>query len=349
MRLFLAALLLAGPVSAMANAPVAPSAVAIAPGPSPTLAAVRAAKALDCAVLATPGDWNNDAHGNIAALTTEFCRAVAAAVLGEGGAVRVISVPGEAEALAVLKSGQAQVAFGLSPAVSVAIANHVRFGRPVFYDSVRLLIHRQAGFKNAGDLRGKLICGMDLSSPEQTLHDEMAAIGAPYGLQSHSEQGEMDAAVAVRKCDAGVGMETRLAESRAAFHAWQADFVFLPERWGLAPIVSATRSDDPAFGQLVDSVVDALIEAEALGVTQANVRQAAASRGEELRAGKLLGRDVAIPQALGLDRAWAANAIATTGNYGEVFARTVGKSLRLERGLNALWTAGGLMAPQPLD
>ncbi len=113
-----------------------------------------------------------------------------------------------------------------------------------------------------------------MSPPERTLRDEMTARHIAYALQSHSEQGELDAAVAVRRCAAGTGMESRLAQSRANFHARTSDFVFLPERLALAPVVPAYPDKDPDFGRIVDWTISALIEAEALGITKDNVVEA---------------------------------------------------------------------------
>ncbi len=208
------------------------------------------------------------------------------------------------------------------------------------------MVSKLSGIKDLADLRDKLICAIDMSPPERTLHDEMGAKGIPYGLMSHSEQGEMDAAVAVRRCEAGAAMESRLVHSRANFHARTSDFVFLPERFGLNPIVPAYRYGDQKFGLVVDWAVSALIEAEALGISQANV--ASAAQRDDMRVEQLLGRDFATAQALGLPHDWAANVIAATGNYGEIFQRTTGGPYQLDRGLNALWTEGGLMRPLPM-
>jgi general L-amino acid transport system substrate-binding protein len=315
--------------------------------PSPTLAAVRAAGHLDCGVVQAVDDWNSeDVHGDLSALEGEVCRAVAAAVLGDAEAASVHAFAGELEALGALKAGAIQLAVGLSPTTTAAVQFGVAFGRPVFYDSQRVMVAKQTGIHDLAGLRDVLICAMDLRPPEQTLHDELGARGIPYALMTHSEQGEMDAAVAVRRCAAGTGMETRLAQSRANFHARVSDFAFLPDRWALSPMVVATRYGDPLFSLAANDTVDALVEAEALGITQANVAEA--GRREDLRAGQLLGHDFATAQALGLDHAWAVHAIAAVGNYGEVFDRAAGRPYHLERGLNALWTEGGLMAPNPM-
>jgi general L-amino acid transport system substrate-binding protein len=141
-------------------------------------------------------------------------------------------------------------------------------------------------------------------------------------------------------------METRLVQSRANFHAQTSNFVLLPERLTLDAVVPAYPYGDQAFGLMVDWTVRALIEAEALGVTHDNVAEAA--KREDMRANQLLGQDFATAQALGLAHDWAVKVIAATGNYGEIFERTTGHPYHLDRGLNALWTTGGLMAPWPM-
>ena len=324
-----------------------PAAIPPAAPQSLALAAIRAANRLDCAVVRGEEDWNGeDVHGDISAFAGEVCRAVALAVLGEHGTVAVHPYPGEDEAIAALTGGQVQLAVGLSPTTSAGVTHGIAFGRPVFFDTQRLLVNRSSGIRDAAGLKDQLICAMDLLPPEQTLRDEMTARGIPYALQSHSEQGEMDAAIAVRRCAAGTGMETRLAQSRSNFHARADDFVFLPERWGVNPIATATRMGDPMLSFVVDDTVSALIEAEALGITRANI--GAAVKRTDQRAAQLLGHDFAIAQALGLRRDWAVTVISAVGNYGEVFTATLGRPYRLQRGLNALWTDGGLMAPTPM-
>ncbi len=312
-----------------------------------TLEAIRAAHRMECGVVLGADDWNGeDVHGDLSALGAEICRAVAVAVLGDAGGLTIHAFPAELEALNALKAGAIQLVVGISPSATTATQFGVGFGPPVFYDSQRLLVSKQSGIKDVAGLRDKLICALDMSPPERVLRDEMTARGIPYGLMAHSEQGEMDAAIAVRRCDAGAGMESRLAQSRANFHAWTNDFDFLPERFGLDPLVPAYRYGDQKWGLTVDWTINALIEAEALGVTQGNV--AAASERRDMRAELLLGHDFATAQALGLAHDWAGKAIAATGNYGEIFQRTTGGPYHLDRGLNALWTQGGLIRPLPM-
>jgi general L-amino acid transport system substrate-binding protein len=312
-----------------------------------TLATIRASHHFDCGTIESADDWNSeDIHGNLSALGGEICRAVAIAILGNPDGLGVQTFPAEPEALAALKAGAIQLAVGISPSVTLAMQYGVSFGPPVYFDAQRVMVVKDSGIVDLAGLRDQLICAIDMSPPERTLRDELTRRQIPYGLQAHSEQGEMDAAVAVRRCAAGTAMETRLAQSRADFHARTADFVLLPETLTLNPVVPAYRYGDQAFGLIVDWTVRAVIEAEALGITHDNVADAA--KREDMRADQLLGHDFATAQALGLERDWAAKVIAVTGNYGEIFERTTGHPYHLDRGLNALWTNGGLMAPWPM-
>ena len=312
-----------------------------------TLAAVRASQHLDCGTVEGVEDWNGeDIHGNLSDLGGEICRAVAVAILGNADSVAIHSFPAEPEALAALKAGSIQLAIGISPSTTVATQFGVSFGPPVFYDSQRIMVSKESGITDLSGLRDRLICALDMTPPERTLRDELTARNIPYALQAHSEQGELDASVAVRRCAADTGMETRLAQSRANFHARTSDFVFLPERFALSPVVPAYLNTDPAFGLVVEWTVSALIQAEVLGITQANVAEAA--KREDMQADQLLGHDFATAQSLGLAHDWAAKVIAITGNYGEIFDRTTGRPYHLDRGLNAVWTQGGLMAPMPM-
>ena len=322
------------------------------PAHAQILSAIRSADHLDCATLQGVDDWNGmDIHGDLSGLGAEICRAVATAILGtpDLGTPDKLTIhvfPGEPEALAALKDGNVALAVGISPSTTNAVQYGIGFGPPVFYDSQRIMLAKQTEIKTLAGLRDQLICALDLTPPEMTLRDTMTAAGIPYALMTHSEQGEMDAAIAVRRCVAGTGMETRLAQSRANFHARVSDFVFLPERLALEPVVPAYRYGDQVFGLIVDWTVYALVEAESLGITQANVGESA--KREDVRAGQLLGSDFATAQSLGLAHNWAAKVIATTGNYGEIFERTVGRPYHLDRDLNRLWSDGGLMRPLPM-
>jgi len=313
-----------------------------------TLAAIRAAHHLDCGTVEAVEDWSTETiHGDLSTMETDICKAVAVAILGTDAQMQPHTYPAEAEALVSLKNGAIPLVVGVSPSFVLSASLGVTFGPPVFYDTQRFLVAKSSGIKSIDDLRDKLVCAMNLTQPQEVLNEVMAAKHIPFGLQAHSEVGEMAIAVAVRRCAAGTAMETWLADARADFPAAAVPFDFLPERIGLDPIAPAWSSADPAFGLVVKATLSALIEAESLGITKANVDDAA--RRQDVRARRLLGLDSPLARSLGLSPGWVRAVIATTGNYGEIFDRTVAKPLHLERGVNALWTDGGLMRPDPMQ
>ena len=163
---------------------------------------------------------------------------------------------------------------------------------------------------------------------------------------AHSEQGELDAAVAVRRCAREPGWNPASRSRAPISMRARATSSSCPKGWLLLPSFPPIPTRIPPFGRIVDWTICALIEAEALGITKDNVAEA--GKREDMRADQLLGHDFATAQALGLAHDWAAKVIAATGNYGEIFERTTGEPYHLERGLNALWTQGGLMAPMPM-
>lgn len=337
----------AGPSStSLDRQPATQTTAALAADPR-IIPAIHNAGRLVCGTIEAVDDWDGRGeHGDLSSLGQAVCEAVAVAVLGPKAPVQIVKFPAETEALEALKTYQVHLVVGLSPSAEAAVQYGVSFGPTVFYDTQRFLVPA-VGVKRLEDLRGNLICAMNNTPSEERLRDFMTEHKIAYGLQAHSEQGEMDASVAVAHCAAASALESRLAESRADFPANAPQFVFLPERFGLEPVVSGYHAGDQRFSLLVSMTMNALLEAEALGITQANV---VASEGRtDLGARRLLGADRSVGQALGLPADWAVPVIAAVGNYGEIFNRTVGKSYSLERGPNALWLSGGLLSPSPLQ
>ena len=189
--------LIAGGLMALASA-----------GHAQTLESIRAAHHMECGTVASADDWNGeDVHGNLSALEAEVCRAVAVAIFGDAESLSIRAFPAELEALNALKAGDIHLAVGISPSASIAVHFGVGFGPTVFYDPQRFLVSKLSGVTDLAGLRDKLICALDMSPPERMLRDELDARRIPYALMAHSEQGEMDAAVAVRRCVAGTGTE----------------------------------------------------------------------------------------------------------------------------------------------
>jgi general L-amino acid transport system substrate-binding protein len=310
---------------------------------------VKAAGKVPCGIITEEADWNKeDLHGSLATLGGEFCKGIAVAVFGDAAKADIHPYAIEQDGFEALKKGAVDVVAGVTPSASSLVFYGVAFGPPIFYDAQGFMVHKASGIGSLADLAGRKICFIDGTENGPVLFATMKARGISFIPFPFQEEGEMDAGLVVGHCDAVTADISKLAQVRAQFHSMVNDFVILPERLTLSPVALAYRQGDAQWGAIVDWTVHALVQAEASGVTQTNVAVMRDSEDPVIQ--KLLGVNWAAGQALGLDRDWAAHLIAALGNYGEIYARTVGEEspLRLPRGLSALWTNGGLMHPLPV-
>ena len=314
-----------------------------------TLDAIRHAGTIGCGVVTEIPEYNKqDRHGGLAALDLEICKAIAVAALGDAAQMKPSSFPVEREALLALQKGEVDVVVGVTPSASAVWAYGVQFGPPVFYDGQGIMVHRESGIHTLADLAKRDICFIDDTDTQAVLDAALRSHGIAYSPFPFQEEGEMDAALVVGRCGSMSADLSHLAEKRASFQGRADEFVLLAETFTLDPVAPAYRQGDAQWGAIVDWTVHALVQAEASGVTQANV--AAMHDSADPAVQRLLGIDFAAGRALGLEHDWAARMIAAVGNYGEIYDRTAGEGspLRLPRGLNALWTRGGLMHPLPV-
>jgi general L-amino acid transport system substrate-binding protein len=315
-----------------------------------TLEKVRAAGTLACGVVHEPEDWTKaDLHGGLTPLGMEICKAVAVAALGQSAKVAVVSYASELSAEEGLHKGKVDLALGVTPEATAMWHWQIAFGPPYFFDGQGFLVRKDAGARSIGDLAGRKICVVEGTDNEKELLARTVARGIAIQPLPFQEEGEMDDGLAVRHCDGISAYRSKLAQVRAAYPKQLGEDVLLPELLNLAPVAPAYRQGDAQWGMVVDWTVHVLVDAEANGVTRANV--AAERASEDPAVQRLLGVDWAASRALGLDaHDWSAQVIAAVGNYGEIYDRTVGEhgSLRLPRGLNALWTQGGLLHPLPV-
>ena len=314
-----------------------------------TLDKVKSSGKLSCGLISELEEYNKeDRHGALDALGGEICKAVAVAVLGDGAQVTTKTYPVELEALNGLAKAEVDLLVGVTPSVSNMAIHGVAFGPPVFYDGQGFMVDKAAGITSMQDLAGRKVCYIDGTEYQPVVDPIMQARHIAYLPYPFQEEGEMDAALVVRHCDAETADISKLADKRSGFHARAEDFVLLPEILTLDPVAPAYRQGDAQWAAIVDWTIYALIQAEASGITKDSV--AHITKSDDLVAQHLLGIDYSTAVALGLDHPWAARVIAAVGNYGEIYDRTTGaaSALDLPRGLNTLWTQGGLMRPLPV-
>jgi len=313
-----------------------------------TLRQIQAAGELHCGVVVAREDWNKvDLHGDLSALNVEICKAVGIAALGTRAKIDITTFNSELEAEQGLSHSRVDLVVGVSPSVSAAAHWQVTFGPPVFYDGLAVLVRPDVPATHLSDLAGRKICVIDGTENDRVLEARASAHALKARVATWQEEGEMDDAMATHWCDAVGANVSRLLPLRQQYRQLAKAHI-LPDLLTLAPVAPAYRHDDAQWGLLVDWTIYALIQAEASGVTRANV--AAQKASEDPVVQRLLGIDWVTSQALGLpNKDWAATVISAVGNYGEIYQRTIGASYQLPRGVNALWLDGGLMHALPIQ
>jgi len=307
---------------------------------------IRARGYLTCGVATTVAGFASvGADGKIVGFEPDLCRAVAAAILGRDGAVRY--VPARSVQTFVIAGAPDLVARRLTVTLRREREPGIAFSPVVFYDGAALLVRADAGIGSVTALVGHQICVAGHSETEAALAREFALRHIALDRLPATTLTEATTRFVRGDCAALAADLSELAATRAAF-SHPGKFVLLPELLSKEPLALLLHRDDYQFAAIVSWTIQALIAAEELGVTRESVRASEASSDPEVR--QLLGVDPGNGAALGLDEEWAAHALETVGNYGEIYARHLGTGtpLGLERGLNALSRDGGLLYALPL-
>jgi general L-amino acid transport system substrate-binding protein len=305
---------------------------------------LHARGALPCGVVVEQEDFTkSDSHGDLSAFSAAICRAVAAAVLGDPGKLRLQGFPDDAHGITALRDNKVALLVGITPDATRGLVNHLRFSPTLFVDGQGFLVSRRLHARAPADLRGRLICYLSETPAEPGLVEWSARTHVAVRPHPFEEAGEMEAALTTGNCDAITANISALAGMRAGFDGRKADFDILPHMITVDPFAAAMRDDDPGWAAAVSDVVTALIEAEQDGITKTIL--AAMEAGSDPAAHRLLGPTPGLASLLGLRDGWAARAIAVSGNYGEILSGTTGPAtpLNLPRGANVLWNAGGLI------
>ncbi len=328
--------------------PVIDAANAATPA-SRTLAAVKARGVLRCGVNpGLPGFALADSAGRWRGFDVDFCRAVAAAVLGSPDRVAFIPLAND-KRLSALKAGRVDLlSRNTSWTFSRDVGEGVDFAGVAYYDGQGFLAAKDLDLQGAADLSGARICVQSGSTSELNLRDWFKARSINWQpvLAPTLARARQDYEREV--CDVLSADISALASARATLPDQNAH-VLLADVISKEPMGPVVRQGDPGWTDIVRWTLNALILAEELGLTQENVEDMRkTSTSAEVR--RLLGADTGYGVMLGLDDAWAFRAISAVGGYGEMFARNLGRdsALKLERGDNALWSArprGLLYAP----
>ena len=329
--------------------------VAIGTAGSPTLAiagatieAVKERGAVICGVNGNRAGFSGlDSKGKWSGMDVDTCKAVAAAVLGDANKVQFVKTTSQTRFTA-LQTGEIDI---LTRNVTWTLSRDAKLGidfvAPTFYDGQGFMVNKNTGASSVKDLGGATVCVLPGSTSEKVTADVFKENGLQYTPVVIESKKELNTAFFGGRCDVHVQSTSGLSSARATVASNPNDYVILPGIYGKDPMGPAVRQGDAQWKDIVAWSVYAMMTAEELGVMSSNVDQKKSSKDAETA--RLLGVKGNLGKTLGLDVDWAYRIIKTVGNYGEVFERNVGADspLKLSRGINALWTEGGLLYSPP--
>jgi general L-amino acid transport system substrate-binding protein len=315
----------------------------------PTLDKVKQAGIFSCGVpTGIPGYAQPDAQGVYSGFDVDICKALSAALFGDPGKVKYVPLTAQ-QRFTALQSGEVDI---LSNNTTWTLTRDtdlgLDFGPVVFYDGQGFLVPKKLNVKSAKELNGATVCVQPGTTTELNLADYFRSNKMEYKPVVIEKIDEVYAAFFSGRCDVMTGDSAALAAQRIGRASNPDDYMILPERISKEPLAPVVRHGDDQWHDVVDWVVYALIQAEESGMTKANVDDMLKSEDPGIK--RMLGVTPGMGKALGLDEKWAYNAVKLVGNYGEIFDRNIGAGspMKLERGLNNLWTKGGLLYAMPM-
>ena len=312
-----------------------------------TLETVRARGYLNCGVGENiPGFSQVDGRGQWSGLEVEFCTALAVAIFGKKDTVKFRALS-PTDRFKALHEGEVDV---LMRATAWTLSRDgdlgIRFVDVLFYDGQGFLVPRGHAIASVLELSGASICVLPGSSGERSITEFFNQRKMRFQLVTSDRWEQLAKAYAAGGCTVLTGDISFLASERSRLPS-PLEHVLLPEFITKEPLGPAVRTGDDDWFAIVRWCEMALIAGEELGLTSANADNMRDSSQLDIR--RFLGREANLGQSLGLARDWTYQIIKQVGNYGEIFERTLGQAspLRLDRGLNSLWTKGGLLYAAP--
>jgi general L-amino acid transport system substrate-binding protein len=296
----------------------------------------------------TPGWGFTDSAGTWQGFNIDVCRGISAALFGDAGKAQFVVVTSQSR-FPALQSGEVDV---LSNNTTWTLARDTQLGfnfaPTIFYDGQGFLIPKKLGISSALKLDGATVCVLPGTTTELNLADYFRANRMSFKPVVIENTDEIRRAYFDGRCDVMTNDRSALAAIRTIAPN-PADHVVLPDVISKEPLAPVVKHGDDQWFDIVKWTVYALMEAEEFGITKDNVDKMAAE-SKDPRIQRLLGVTPGMGAAIGLDEKWAVNIIKAIGNYGEIYDRHLGPKtpLQLERGVNDLWTRGGLMYAPPV-
>ncbi|MCB1497311.1 MAG: amino acid ABC transporter substrate-binding protein [Bauldia sp.] len=288
-----------------------------------------------------------DDAGNWKGFDVDFCRAVAAAIFNDADAVKFTPLSAK-DRFTALQSGEIDLlSRNTTWTMSRDTALGLAFGVVTYYDGQGFLIRSEDGITSALELSGAAVCVQQGTTTELNLADYFSRNNMELNPVVFEKLDEAIAAYDSGRCDAYTSDASQLYSVRLTLKNPD-DSIILPEIISKEPLGPVVRQGDEEWFNIMKWVGFALLDAEELGINQANVEEMKSSDNPEIR--RILGVDGTFGEDIGLSNDWVVNIISKVGNYGEIFERNVGSGspLQIARGLNALWTKGGIQYAPPI-
>lgn len=313
-----------------------------------TLDDVKAKGFVQCGVSqGLPGFSNQDDAGEWSGIDVAVCRAVAAAIFDDASAARFTPLSAK-ERFTALSSGEIDI---LSRNTTWTATRDTQLGINFtgtnYYDGQGMMVPTALGITSALELSGAAVCTNTGTTTELNITDFFRANNMDFSLVAIESSDEVVRAYDSGRCDVFTTDRSGLAAERLKLTAPD-DHMVLPEIISKEPLGPVVRQGDDQWFNIVRWTLFAMINAEEAGVTSANVDEMKGSNDPGIK--RLLGVDSNIGTEMGLTDDWAYRIVKHVGNYGEVYEATVGPNtpLKLERGVNALWSQGGLQYAPPI-
>ncbi len=309
---------------------------------------VKARGKLNCGVnVGLVGFAAPDANGEWQGFDVAICRAVAAAVLNDVNAIEFVPTTGKTRFTALASGEIDMLARNTTWTFSRDVDLKFEFTGVNYYDGQGFMVPKSLGVSSAKELDGATVCIQTGTTTELNLADFFRANNISYEPVPIETDAEAQQQYLAGACDAYTTDASGLAASRATFENPD-EHILLPEIISKEPLGPLVRHGDHEWGDVVRWTLNALITAEELGVTSANIEELSGGT-DNPEINRLLGTEGTLGEMLGLDADWAARVIKAGGNYGELFAKNIGEEtpIGLARGLNAQWTEGGLLYSPP--
>jgi len=277
----------------------------------------------------------------------DFCRVVAAAVFGDATKVEFKPVAA-ADRFTAIAAGEIDVLIrNTTYTFDRDTKQGADFGPTVFFDGQTVMARGADKLAKLADLKDLTVCAIKGTTTEQNISDAMNAISTKFKLVTFENIDQVIEAFTASRCDAVTSDRSQLTSKRAVSKDPAAWLIF-DENLSKEPLTPAFKQGDAQWGDVIRWSIFATIDAEELGLTSKNVDQMMTSTTSP-EAKRLLGVDGELYKSLGLDKSWALSIIKQVGNYGEIFEKNLGANtpFGLKRGLNDLWTRGGLLYAPP--